>query len=381
MNAVDWAIIIFALLLAPLGYRRGMVVGALTLLGFAAGALVGSRLGPLLLSEGAESPYAPALALLGGVVIGGILSVVLEGAGVALRARLVRGEGLRRADAVGGAMTLAVLALAISWVLGAVALNAPALREYRQDVQRSAILGALNETLPPSGPILNVLNRIDPTPALRGPSADVAAPNEGILGKPGVATASQSVVRIAGSACGLAITGSGWVAGPELVVTNAHVIAGEDDTRVETADGATFDASPVVYRPRDDIAVLRVPGLGLAPLEQRAEAESGTRAAVIGYPGGGDLQTRAARLGTTGEVQSQDSYGRGPIEREMTSFRGKVQSGNSGGPVVDARGRVLATVFASAVGSDRPEGLGVPNSVVSKVLARADGAVGTGRCA
>ncbi len=383
MTFIDWAIILFVAALLPLGYRQGLLVGALTLGGFAAGAFIGSRLGPVLLAQGPESPYAPATALLGGLVLGGLLAAALEGLGVTVRGLLVRGRILGSADAVGGAAVTSVMALAIVWVLGAVALNAPALEDYRRDVQRSTILGALNDALPPSGPLRNVLNRIDPTPALRGPSADVPRPRRRILRDPELRAAARGVVRVLGTACGLSVSGSGWVAGPGLVVTNAHVVAGQPETTIQTADGVQYAATAAAYRPRDDLAVLRAPGLELAPIPLADPAPPGTEGAVAGYPGAGEFMLAAARLGTTGTVRSQDSYGRGPIEREMTSFRAEVESGNSGGPMIDGEGRVLTTVFASALGRGPDEGLGVPNRLTRKVLARADGRgpVSTGPCA
>lgn len=383
MTFIDWAIILLVAALLPLGYRQGLLVGALTLAGFAAGAFLGSRLGPLVLAQGPESPYAPATALLGGLVLGGLLAAALEGFGISIRGRLVRGRVLGGADAVGGAAVTAVMALAIAWVLGAVALNAPALEDYRRDVQRSTILGALNDALPPSGPLLNVLNRIDPTPALRGPSADVPRPRRKILRDPQLRAAAESVVRVLGTACGLSVSGSGWVAGPGLVVTNAHVVAGQPETTIRTGDGAEYAATAAVFRPRDDVAVLRVPGLELAPIPLAESAPPGTGGAVAGYPGAGEFRLAAARLGTTGTVRSQDSYGRGPIEREMTSFRAEIRSGNSGGPLIDGEGRALTTVFASALGRGPDQGLGVPNRLTRKLLARAGGrsAAGTGPCA
>jgi S1-C subfamily serine protease len=80
-------------------------------------------------------------------------------------------------------------------------------------------------------------------------------------------------------------------------------------------------------------------------------------------------------------VRTQDAYGRGPVARTITSLRGLVRSGNSGGPVVDGKGRVLTTVFASTVGSRERAGFGVPDSVVASALAKANGSVGTGACA
>ncbi len=383
MTPIDWAIVAFAVLLIPFGWRQGLLVGVLALAGFAAGALIGSRLGPLLLPDGSESPYAPATALLGGLLIGGILAVLLEGVGQSLRDRFIDRGARHVVDAVGGVIVMAALALSISWVIGAVVLNAPALKRYRDDIQRSQILAAMYDSVPPSGPLLNVLNRIDPTPALKGPTADVAMPDQGILGEPELQAASRSAVHVLGSACGLNVSGSGWTAAPELVVTNAHVVAGADDTRVETRDGASLDAIAVLYRPRDDLAILRVPGLATEPLELANDPRSGTPGAVIGFPGAGNFSAAPARLGTTGTVTSQDSYGVGPIERLMTSFRGEVISGNSGGPVIGADGEVLTTVFASTLDTSTPQGLGVPNKIVAGKLSTVgadSGEVETGPC-
>ena len=106
-----------------------------------------------------------------------------------------------------------------------------------------------------------------------------------------------------------------------------------------------------------------------------------TSAAVLGFPGDGDFSAISARLGTTGDVTSEDSYGNGPIQRQMTSFRGDVIAGNSGGPVVDGEGRVQTTVFAATVDSPRSEGLGVPNQAVREALGSAGAPTGSGPCA
>lgn len=379
MTTIDWAIVALAAVMAPVGYRQGLLVAGLGLAGFVAGAVLGTRLAPLLLAEGSASPYAPGFALVAGLIVGGTFALVLEGLAFRIRDRLPR--GFSSLDSVGGAVAFAGLALVVAWVAGALALNAPALSGIRADVQRSVILGEVNDVLPPSGPILNVLNRIDPTPTLSGPSANVAAPGEEILDEPGVLAAGESVVKVLGTACGLNLSGSGWVGGPELVVTNAHVIAGQSDTFVVTRDGAELDAEPLVYRPDNDLAVLRVDGLEQPPLPLASAPRSGTPAAVLGYPSSGDFQGIAARLGSTGEVTSQDSYGRGPVQREMTSFRGAVIGGNSGGPVVDAGGSVVTTVFAATVDARPPEGLGVPNRIVSEALdAAGSEPTGTGPC-
>lgn len=379
MTVLDWAIVAFTLALGLWGYRQGLIVGTLTLVGFAVGAFAGSRIGPLVLNQGAESPYAPLCAALGALLAGALVAVTLESLALNLRARLIRGDGfIHFADGAGGAALVASVALGLVWVFGAVALHAPGTAQLRVDVQRSLILRNLNEVLPPSGPILQALDRVDPAPSIIGPAAPVAAPDPAILGDPDVVAAEGSVVRVLGTACGLGVEGSGWVAGPGLVVTNAHVVAGEEDTTVTTSDGASLQATAVHYDPENDLALLHVdaelPALALAP-----DPVSGSTAAVLGYPENGPYAVSPARLGDTRDTISEDSYGRGPIRRSIASLRGSVRSGNSGGPLVDTRGRVLGTVFAATT-TGPPGGFAVPDEVVQTALESSLIPVDTGPC-
>lgn len=378
VTLLDWGIVAFALSLAVWGYQQGLIVGALTLGGFAVGAFLGSRLGPELLAEGSSSPYAPMVSALAGLTLGALTAVTLEGVGLQVRARVVRSPATHIADGAGGAALIAALALGLAWVFGAVALHTPGASELRSDVQRSTVLQTLNDLLPPSGPILNALNRVDPRPSVSGPRAPVGAPDPAIARDPDVAKAGTAVVKVLSTACGLGVEGSGWIAAPGLVVTNAHVVAGSDDSTVTTRSGAEVDATAVHYEPRNDLAILRAPvggaALPLAPNPRRGEA-----GAVLGYPENGPFAIAPARFGATETVISQDSYGRGPLRRRMTSLRGEVRSGNSGGPLVDGRGRVMATVFAATT-SGNPGGYGVPDGVVRRALGDVDGPVDTGPC-
>jgi S1-C subfamily serine protease len=378
MTVLDWAIVAFTLALGLWGYRQGLIVGTLTLLGFAAGAFVGSRIGPLLLDQGSSSPYAPLCAALGALLGGAAMAVTLESYALGLRTRLIRGRGLHRADGAGGAALVASVALGLVWVFGAVALHAPGTAQLRIDVQRSLILRSLNQVLPPSGPILNALDRVDPAPSIIGPSTPVAAPDPAIATDPDVEADRESVVRVLGTACGLGVEGSGWVAGPGLIVTNAHVVAGEDDTTVTTAGGASLRATVVHYDPANDLALLRVDA-DLPPLEIAPDPRSGASGAVLGYPENGPYALAPARLGETRDTVSEDSYGRGPIRRSIASLRGTVRSGNSGGPLVDSRGRVLATVFAATT-SGASGGFAVPDGIVEAALASPLAPVETGPC-
>lgn len=381
MTALDWIIVVFTVLMALWGYAQGLIVGALSLGGFAVGAFIGSRLGPLLLTEGSESPYAPLLALVGALMIGGILASGLELIGFRLRHGL--GDRFGVLDGLGGGALVACIGLGLVWIGGAVALQTPGARELREPIQRSAILRYLNDHLPPSGPILRAVARFDPFPQIEGPRANVRAPDSRIARDAQVRAAGRSVVKVLGTACGLGVQGSGWVAGDGVVVTNAHVVAGQDDTTVQLGgSGAQHDAQAIWFDARNDLALLAAPGLGDAPaLRLRESAPEGTSAAILGFPENGPYDVAAARLGTTSTVVSQDAYGQGPVRRSITALRGRVRQGNSGGPVVDGRGRVVTTIFAATVSDGGRSGYGVPDSVVADALDSAEGPVDTGSCA
>lgn len=380
MTGLDWIIVGLVALLAMLGFAQGFLAGALSLAGFGIGAFLGSRVGPLLVPDGNASPYAPLFALLGALAIGVALAAGLEGIGAGLRRGLRLAPGVTTLDGLMGAVLMGCLALGLAWIAGAVALQTPGARALRRDVQRSVILAQLNAWLP-SRDILNALARFDPFPRISGVGIDAAPPSATIARDPDVAAAAQSVVKIHGTACGLGVEGSGWVAAPGLVVTNAHVVAGQTDTAVlPGGDGPPLPARAVVYDPRNDVAVLQVQGLDARPLRLARGPESGTPGAILGFPLDGPYRVRPARIGATRTVVTQDAYGAGPVSRSITAVRGRVQSGNSGGPVVDRAGRVVATIFAATTGGPRG-GYGVPNATVRAALASGQGPVSTGPCA
>jgi S1-C subfamily serine protease len=381
VTAIDWIIVALTLTTAAAGYFQGFVVGAATLAGFAAGLFVGARIGQALVSAGSQSPYAPLFGLLGALIGGMLFGSVLEALGYGLRRKL-SAPSLGVVDGLAGAVLSAGVALGLVWLAGAVALQAPQSRGLRDDIQRSSILRALNGTLPPSGPILNALARFDPFPRIDGPPVDLPAPRAAIARDPDVQLASRGVVKIQGTACGLGVEGSGWIARDGVVVTNAHVVAGQDDTTVQLGGtGPRLAARAVVFDSHDDIAILRVAGLAGRTLPIASASRSGASGAILGFPENGPYDVRAGRVGATRRVLTQDAYGRGPVQRSIVTLRGTVRPGNSGGPLVDARGRVAATVFAATRGGT-PGGYGVPNAVVERDLARAgDATVSTGPCA
>jgi hypothetical protein len=380
VTAIDWIIVGFTLAMALWGYAQGLIVGALSLAGFAGGAVLGARVAPLFLEEGAKSPYAPLVTLVCAAVLGGLFASGLEILGFHLRRRI--GSRIGLLDGVGGALLLACLGLALAWVAGTVALHTPGARELRRDVQESEILRRLNAALPPSGPILNALARFDALPEITGPSPRVPAPDSKIARDPEVQAAGESVVRVLGTACGLGVQGSGWIARDGVVVTNAHVVSGQDDTTVQLEGaGARHDADVVWFDVTNDVAILRSSGISGTPaLEMNVGARPGTSAAILGFPENGSYDVQPGRLGVTATANTQDAYGRGPVRRRITTLRGLVRHGNSGGPMVDGSGRVVATIFAAGQGGAVNQGFGVPDSIVRTALGRAQGPVDTGPC-
>lgn len=376
MTRVDWFALLFIALAAFFGYRKGLISSALSVAGIVVGAVIGARLAPHLLAEGSESPYTPLVGLAGAAVGAVLLETLGTVAGSLLRRKVEVGPA-RAYDSAGGLLLGAAAGIAVVWVLGSVALQFPGRPGLREGVQRSFVLQELNDLVPPAK-LMRALSRVDPFPTITGPAAPVAAPDPRVLADPSVRQASPSVLKVLGTSCGLGVSGTGWVAAPELVVTAAHVVAGQDDTTVEPVGGVPRLRAQAVYVDRrNDVAVLRVRGLNAAPLPL-AKARPGASVAILGFPESGPFTSTAGRIGRTQPVLARDSYGNGPVPRTITSLRGRVRHGNSGGPAIDTEGRVQATIFAARPGGD--VGYGVPESIVRRALARSAGPVSTGAC-
>jgi S1-C subfamily serine protease len=294
--------------------------------------------------------------------------VVARAAGGALRARL-SSPTPEALDSIGGAALGLALSLVLVWAVSVFALQSPSLVGLLPAVKESRILQLLNERMP-SELLTRAVAELNPLPRIQGPEADVAVPNERIANDPEVLAAGSRTVRVSSIACGYGTEGSGWVAAPDLIVTNAHVVAGETVTRIQPGGaGLPRRAEVVLFDERNDVAILRVNGLGLNPMPL-ARPRVGEEAAVLGFSENGPLDLRPARTGATQPVISGDAYNRGPVERTVTSFRVSVRPGNSGGPVVNGDGEVVATVFASRANSDN-SGYGIPSQIVQRRLATA----------
>ncbi len=136
-----------------------------------------------------------------------------------------------------------------------------------------------------------------PYPSALGPSSQSARPGASprrCCRPPSTLVVRRSIVKVTGEACHQIQDGSGWVAAPGIVVTNAHVVAGERSTDVVDASGTSLPPrSSIDFDPVRDLAVLSVPQLTASPLALVTGAP-GDAASVYGHPGGGPLQAAPA---------------------------------------------------------------------------------------
>jgi S1-C subfamily serine protease len=386
MPSVDLIVGACVLLVVVWGIWAG-AAGTLTLAGFAAGAVGGAALAPLLLDGGHDNDWALVLALPAALLLGGLLAAAVEVSTDRLRSRLGR---MRVVDAIGGALLAAGIAACTAWLLGGALAQIASLREPIED---SKIIGRLNTVLDPPGPararerpILEELQliRVD----VKGGLPPVQPVNTELPRDPDVVRADRSVVKIdVFTDCGGG-TGSGWIARDGIVATNAHVAAAATAMIVRIGTrGRGHAARAIWFDPVNDVALLRVPTLkGVRPLPIVRRPKSGTPAAALGFPRGRHA-IRAARLGpTTRRLQGFMAGGRLSAEfprplngRLVTIFRGRPEGGSSGGPLVDSRGRVLAMVFGGG-GAGLSGGLAVPPRFVLSALSKAGPPVDTGTC-
>jgi S1-C subfamily serine protease len=262
------------------------------------------------------------------------------------------------------------------WIVAAVALHLPQSQTVRAQARDSAVLSRLIDVFPPQR-VMKALSRVDPFPLIVGPDAPSEPPDSQLIHLAAVRAAEPSIVKVISEACGLGYAGSGWVVRQQLVVTAAHVVAGSDDLAVEPQGHRALRARVVAFDGRNDLAILYVPSLDERPLATQLP-QSGDAAVVLGFPGDGAFSAEPARIGSSATLFAPD-YAHQIVSRSITSLRGDIRRGNSGGPVVNARGVVELTVFGARKGSD--VGYGVSSELVRNLLVTIDlDGVSPGRC-
>ena len=361
MNAFDLLVLVLLALAAIAGARAGFLSPVIGLggavIGFAFALLAASLLQEPLAQV--EQPTRALITLLGL----GALVLAGEASGAAIGATLSRGirsSPLRPLDMAGGAIVGAAHVVLLVWLVGGLVATgfSPILGPAARDSVAIRITG---ERLPPpgavAGRIMDLLATTDLPGLFAGLEPAPAAPVD-LPADAQVAALANSAVdgtaRITSGGCGaLMSVGSGFFVGREHAVTNAHVVAGSTTTTVRL-HGSDFDATVVAFDPSSDLALLFVPGAGAPPLGLSANVPArGTAAAVLGFPGGGDLTVTAAAVTATHTIIAPDIYGAGSYSHSVVELRSGIRRGNSGGPLVVAPGTVGGVVFgASTTASD-----------------------------
>lgn len=390
---MTWLDVLLVVLLAASiysGYRRGAVLQLMGVAGLSIGVVVGVMLAPRVAKLADSQPTGVALVLGTALVAGAIGNMLGWLVGSRLRRR-AHETPLRTLDAIGGSVLSAVALVMATWFLTLNLAEGP-FPMLSRGLRSSRIIRTLEATFPAPPSLVDQAADLLPLFGLPDGSVDLpgqpAAPVDPPTAEQATAAtraAQDSTVEVVGEGCdvGFVNQGTGFVAGAELVVTNAHVVAGTEKQWVQVG-GDSLAASVVAFDPDLDVAALLVPGLDRAPLPLlQGEAARGDVGVVLGYPGGRSLQPDDAAVLAVIEPVGVDIYGEGEVRRRIYELQTTIERGNSGGPFVLADGRVAGLVFASS--ADRDDvGYAIVSSEIAPVLARARSVtegVDTGPCA
>ncbi|MEE1766208.1 MULTISPECIES: MarP family serine protease [unclassified Streptomyces] len=355
MDVLDILLMLVILAYAASGYRRGLVAGCVSLAGFVGGAAIGVWVLPWMMElVEAGTPAATVTAVLT-VLVPGVIGHELAGR-LALRLRReIDRSPLRVADGVGGAAANTVAVLIVAWVAASV-LGASSSAVVTNSIRNSALLGAVQNTMPETTPawFSNATSALTEAgfPQVFNPfeneaTAEVAKPSGDSVTAAATAAAKRSTVKIEGVAGTQGREGSGFAYATEHVMTNAHVVAGIDEPSVRVGGvGKAYEAKVVLFDPDKDVAVLYVPGLRAPLLSFDDSAGRGDAAVVAGYPEDGGLDLQAATVASRIDATGRNIYNTDAVTRDIYSIRSTVRPGNSGGPLLTTDGKVFGVVFA-----------------------------------
>lgn len=377
-------------------YRTGLVAGAFSLIGFLGGGLLALWLLPGVLAGSdlaGGDPLRSGVLLVVGVLIAAALGQSL-GAMIGLRLRSwVRFRPARALDSILGGGVALLVGAAVVWLAASAVVGA--FPGAAQPVAGSKVIQTIDRAMPAPadkvlGGVYRALGANDFPRVFTGvhPEAirPVEPPPSGVAEGPGIEQAANSVVKVRGLAtdCGRGQTGSGWVAAPNRVVTNAHVVAGVDQPSVQIAgSGQTYAATTVAFDPRRDVAVLAVPDLTAPPLPTGEPQSHGDEVVVAGFPLGGPYDLEAGRVRELITARGASIDGTPGVKRQVYAVNTRVEQGNSGGPLLSPTGQVVGTIFAKSQ-ANPDTGYALTLEETRPVLdraARATEPVSTGSCA
>lgn len=359
-HILDLILLVLVVLFGVSGYRQGFIVSLLSFAGFVGGGVAGVLIAPPIAEATVDGAAQQALlAIVIAFLAATLGQLIASSLGAVLRNR-VTGMNARTADAVGGTFVSATSLLIVAWFFGSLVANSD-FKPLRTQVKGSSIINGINGMMPAraqtwftsfqgfvrGSEFPQVFN------GLGGESVvQVPPPDESVLKTRGLRIAKNSIVKVVSTApqCQRRIEGTGFVFAPQHIMTNAHVVAGaRGASLVATMNGATTRGRVVLYDPKRDIAILYVPGLRAPALRFAREARVRDDAIIAGFPKNQPFTTGAARIRARQTARGPDIYHSGQVSREIYALRGKVEPGNSGGPLLSTDGRVYGVIFAAAL--------------------------------
>ncbi|WP_309070557.1 MarP family serine protease [Arthrobacter sp.] len=370
------------------GLKNGFLVTLGGIIGFAAGAVAAFFAIPLVSAWVTDDAWRLAAVIATALILVIIGQALGAGLGRALSSR-AGSVPIRVIDRLLGGVTNVVVAALVLAML-AFSISTMGVPLLSQSIASSKVITTI-DTVTPS-PVRAWMAEVrsiavaDGIPTLLegvAPATPAPVPDASV-DTPELAAASQSVLRIAGTAfqCGQNQTGSGFIVAPGRVVTNAHVVAGVNQPVVEAPGGGAVPGSVVYFDPVRDIAVIAVDGLDRAPLALGEALDTGDTAAFAGYPAGGPFQIQPASVQNRSDVLVENIYGADPTAVDVYTLAANVQQGNSGGPLLDLQGRVAGVIFAKST-SDVPVGYALTLDELRPVVEQASGLnepVSAGQC-
>ncbi len=281
-----------------------------------------------------------------------------------------------------------IAALVTVWLLASTLVNSSS-AAVDSSILQSKIISGLNRVLPAPPTLFSqaqgflTAEGFPPVFAALAPASaePVALPSNSQL-RAAVLADQASTVKVEGYGCGVLQEGSGFVAAPGLVVTNAHVVAGLPQPMVQVGT-SVLSTKVVWFNPSYDIAILRVSGLDEPVLKlYPGTVGRGTQAAVLGFPEGGPFTVDGAGVMSMFEAEGRDIYGKSLTVRNVYEIDALVRPGNSGGPLVLPDGQVVGVVFSRST-ADANVGYALTSPGVQAQLSEALPAtrvVSTGPC-
>jgi S1-C subfamily serine protease len=376
---VDWVdlVLLVAVVAAAVhGLRLGALIQVLTFGGFWLGLILGTLLSIALVSSLRPGPVKSSVTLVVVLTAASLLGVggriLGSWSNVALRRHHLGGL-----DSGLGVVVAVVAVLLSAWLLGSV-LSQSRYTWLGAAISRSDVLRTVDQVMPPVPSVFAHVQAflsqegVPPVFAQLPPqlAAPVAVPTDAQADAI-AAQARAATVKVIGGACGVTQEGTAFEVKPGVVVTNAHVIAGETNPQVEV-DGALFPATPVFFDPQLDLALLRTSAPMGRPLAiDPNDADRGAQGAIVGYPENGPLTVTPASVAARLDATTRNIYDEGVITKEVYEIDGVVEPGNSGSPLVIGTGQVIGVIFSrSTTNSD--VGYALTSPAVLKEVAQAE---------